>query len=98
MAVYQIRFVAGPALVNGLDIGAFIPQLTNVEAGSRADAYMQLYRDLSSQGDVTVASRSGGHPLGFSSEEVEQVLAAGVPFVEDLPKNGFQIEEIHEVT
>ena len=93
MAVYHVRYVAGPALVNGLDIGSFIQQSTNVEANSRADAYIQLYRDLSSQGDVTVVSR-----LGFSSEEVEQVLAAGVPFVDDDPKHGFQIEEIHEVT
>jgi hypothetical protein len=95
MGIYRVRYVAGPALVNGQNIGGmFIPQSTELEADSRVDAYLQLYRHLSAQGDVTVAARSNGHPLGFTSEEVQEVGAAGVPFEDALPRNGFQIEEI----
>jgi hypothetical protein len=95
MGIYRVRYVAGPALVNGQNIGGmFIPQSTELEADSRVDAYLQVYHHLSAHGDVTVASRSNGHPLGFSSEELHEVGAAGVPFEDGVPRNGFQIEEI----
>ena len=78
----------------------------NVEAKSRAMAYVQVYNEWSSKG-LDVAARAmgqqqtghGGQPLGFSKEEIEQIQKEGVPVISNSPNGiGIQVENLYEAT
>ena len=76
----------------------------NVEAKSRAMAYVQVYHEWSSKG-LDVAARAMGQqktghddqPLGFSKEEIEQIQKEGVPVKSNYPNGeGIQVENLYE--
>jgi translation initiation factor 1 (eIF-1/SUI1) len=98
MSKFKIRFVEGSAASSNsrTDFQGF-PDSVKIEAESRVDAYMKVYRDFSQQGkDVTVIEHVDGqeHPLNFTKEELETIHAAGVPLELGYPKAGIQIEQI----
>jgi hypothetical protein len=69
-----------------------------VEAPSRADAYVEAYRELARRGgDVTCLTADNGVPLGFTATEARRIVAAGVPLEPGLPQAGVQIERIVRV-
>ena len=67
-----------------------------MEANSRVEAFINLFRQLTQQGnDVTVLRvNSAANPLNFSSNDMAVIHAAGIAVRVGYPNCGFQIEDI----
>lgn len=72
----------------------------SVDAEDRVDAFLKIYRQVSSEGVEITGLRVDGQPfmLGFSTEEWEAILKADVRIEEAIvPRNGgIQIQGIHD--
>lgn len=100
MAKFTVVYVKGRAAIRGSNVGfeASPGKSTyEVEANSRATAFIKAYKHLTNLGlEVFLPKVSEGeNPLGFSDAEIEAVAEAGIPFQTDI-RHGARIEKIVE--
>ena len=99
MPKFTVVYTKGRAAIKGSNVffeAAPGKSTQEVEAATRAGAYIKVYHHLTNIGlEVFVPKADGDNenPLGFADVEIEAVTEAGVPFSSDI-RNGARVEKI----